>query len=356
MAIARKIIGFYRLDNPFEQYENDYWRLRLINVFLILTHLVYTFFLAFNLIVTHLYANATIDAIGLVVVHGIIYDFRRKRQVQRTSHFTVLNVFILSAAIIFVSEKDFGILFWSIFLPIFAMLLMGKRIGLFYSAGYYIIIIAHLLSSIGNEITSHLVIEFTIVSVILVSLIYYYESSRIQAYEQLEKRSLEDPLTGLYNRRHFDRVFATEFNRLRRSDEPFAFFIMDIDHFKRFNDQYGHHEGDLALKSVSDILNAYMRRSGEVCFRIGGEEFGGIINCQNKREGASYVEQIRRAIQELSIDHSENESFGVVTASFGFVVIEKYEGLSCEQVYKMSDKALYRAKASGRNCVETVSV
>lgn len=209
MSIAQKILGFYRLDNPFEQYENDYWRLRLINVFLILTHLVYTFFLAFNLLVTHLYANATIDAIGLVVVHAIIYDFRKRGLLQRTSHYTVLNVFILSAAIIFVAEKDYGILFWSIYLPIFAMLLLGKRTGLIYSTSYYFIIIAYLLSVMGNEISSHLVIEFTIVSVILVTLIYYYESSRIQAYAQLEQRSLEDPLTGIYNRRHFDSVFVT---------------------------------------------------------------------------------------------------------------------------------------------------
>ena len=344
------------MENPFESHDNDYWRLRLINVFLVLITFVYAFFTVFNLLVTKLYANAVIDIIGLITVHAILFNYRRKKAIQETSHYIAISVFILSAAVIMVAGKDYGILFWSIFLPIFAMLLLGKRMGLYYSITYYAVLFIHLLTNLGNGVTLHLIIEFIIVSALLVAIVYYYESSRIEAYQYLEERALLDPLTGLYNRRHFETVFPAEFNRLKRSGEPFAFFMMDIDRFKEYNDSYGHQEGDRALRSVSDILNAYLRRSGDVAFRLGGEEFGGITNCRDKQRCALYVDQVRSAIQELEIEHCNNGDCGVLTASFGFVIVENYDGLSPEVVHKMADEALYRAKAAGRNRVESISI
>lgn len=356
MEFAKRLLAFYVLDNPFEQHDNDYWRLRLINIFLILIAFVYVFFIVFNLTVTHLYANATVDVIGIITVHAIIWNYRRNKRLQETSHYIAISVFVLSAAVIFVAEKSYGILFWSIFLPLMAMMLMGRRMGLYYSITYYAVLIAHLLSNVGSDVSMHMVVEFAIVSFILVALVYYYESSRIQAYELLKEQVLHDPLTALYNRRHFDNVFPREINRLKRASRPFAFFIMDLDHFKDYNDRYGHQEGDLALKSVSNMLNAYLRRPGDVCFRLGGEEFGGITNCQDEENCTRYVEQIRLAIQELAIEHEANGGMGVLTASFGYVIVRNYHEMTPELIYKMADEALYRAKAAGRNRIETTTV
>jgi diguanylate cyclase (GGDEF)-like protein len=354
--IIRKLLTFYQLNNPFDPEDNDFWRLRMINIFLILITFVYAFFIVFNLYVTHLYANAAVDAIGLLAVHAIIINYRRKQRIQETSHYIVISVFVLSAALIFVAEKNYGILFWSIFLPIFAMMLTGRKLGLYYSITYYAMLVAHLFANLGNGITVHIIVEFVVVSSILVAIIYYYELSRIQAYERLKEQALHDPLTSLYNRRYFDTVFPTEFNRLKREAKPFSFFMMDVDHFKKYNDHYGHHEGDRALKSVSNILNAYLRRPGDACFRLGGEEFGGITSCKDDDNGILYIEQIRSAIQDLEIEHKENGDNGVLTASFGYIVINNYKGLTPELIYKMADEALYRAKASGRNCVSTLTV
>lgn len=356
MEFAKRLLAFYMLANPYEPHDNDYWRLRLINIFLILIAFVYGFFILFNLTVTHLYANATVDIIGMITVHAIIWNYRRKKQLHETSHYISISVFVLSAAVIFVAEKGYGILFWSIFLPLMAMMLMGRRMGLLYSITYYVVLITHLLSGIGDDVSIHMVVEFSIASIILVALIYYYELSRIQAYELLKDQVLHDPLTSLYNRRHFDALFSNEINRMKRTARPFAFFLMDIDHFKDYNDKYGHQEGDLALKSVSNILNAYLRRPGDTCFRLGGEEFGGITSCLDQDNCSQYVEQIRLAIRNLEIEHCCNGDEGVLTASFGYVIIEDYQGMTPELIYKMADDALYRAKAAGRNRVETTIV
>lgn len=356
MDYMQRLLSFYRMDNPFELHDNDYWRLRLINIFLILITFVYSFFIVFNLTITHFYANAIIDAIGLLTVHAILLNYHIRKRVEETSHYITISVFVLSTAVIMVADKDYGILFWSVFLPVFAMMLMGRRMGLYYSITYYAILIAHLFSSMDRGVTLHIIIEFTIVSLILVAILYYYESSRIQAYERLQEQALHDPLTGLYNRRYFNAIFPAEFNRLKRDGMPFAFFMMDIDHFKEYNDHYGHQEGDRALKSVSNILNAYLRRPGDVCFRLGGEEFGGITSCQDKANSIHYVEQIRSAIQEVEIEHRWNGGNGTLTASFGFVLVNNYDGLTPEAIYKMADESLYRAKAVGRNCVDTITI
>lgn len=355
MSSLRNILAFYRLDNPFKPDDNNYWRLRLINIFLILTTFVYVFFTLFNLLVTRLYANATVDIIGLVTIHAILLNYHRKRRVEETSHYITLSVFILSAAVIMVADKDYGILFWSIFLPIFAMMLMGRRIGLYYSVAYYGILIAHLIGSTDKGVSPHVILEFAIVSIVLLAIVYYYESSRIEAYQRLQHQTLHDPLTGLYNRRYFDAIFTTEFHRLRRNGKPFAFFMMDVDYFKDYNDFYGHHEGDLALRAVASILNAHLRRPGDVAFRLGGEEFGAITSCQDNAQCIQYVEQIRTAIQDLKIVHEAKKDDGVLTASFGYIVINDYNGIDPEQVYKLADKALYKAKAGGRNRIETVN-
>lgn len=353
----KKLISFYRLNNPFETHDNDYWRLRQINVFLVLITFIYAFFIVFNLFVTHLYINVVIETIGLLAVFFIIFNYHRKGQVQETSHYIVMCVFIITAALIFVAGKGYGILFWSIFLPIFAMMLTGQRQGLYYSITYYAILFIHLFANLGQgDISAHALIEFVIISAALVAIMYYYEASRIQAYRQLQDQALHDPLTGLYNRRFFDKTFFNEFARLRRSRAPFAFFMMDLDQFKEYNDSYGHLEGDLALKSIANILNAYLRRPGDACFRLGGEEFGGITNCVDIDACVKYVEHIRMAIEGLEITHEANTERGILTASFGLVIVSKYDVITDEDVYRAADEALYKAKANGKNRTEVTFV
>lgn len=349
----RNVVKFFSLPNPLDRWENDYWRLRLINVYLVLTTFVFGFFTLFNLFVVNLYRNAIADIVGLLFVIATFAYYRRSGRVDITSRLVVLNLYLISMAVIIVAPKEYGILFWSIFAPIFSLFLLGRRKGLLHTGLYYAVLVGYLLTQLGTSVSAHLFVEFIMASLILVAVIYYYELNRSEAYALIQRASIEDPLTGVYNRRQFNRLYEEEFRRAERNHTPFIFFIMDIDHFKRYNDNYGHHEGDNALRQLSSLLKHHFRRSGDAVFRLGGEEFGGIINPSEHDNYLGYLEQLRRDIEALAIRH-ESESAGVVTASFGLSISSELDTLTPMAIYQKTDKALYQAKQKGRNRIEMV--
>ncbi len=337
------------LENHYDRSDNDFWRLRLVNVFLLLTLAVFLFFLVFNLTATGLYANAALDLFGLLFVLFILYTHKKTNNLEITATLVLINVALSSLAIIYVAEKDYGIVMWSIFFPVFALFLKGKKTGLAYSLAYYIILLGYLFSVTDIDISMHYFVEIVAVLTILLAVIYYYEYSRFAAYTLLKAASIEDPLTGLYNRRHFNRVFEQEINRCRRSNSPFAFFIMDIDNFKQYNDFYGHIMGDETLQRVSQIIKDSMRRGSDHAFRLGGEEFGGILTGTGSEDYSSLVEKMRCAIESLAMPHEPNVPHGIVTASFGTTTVTDLVTVEPMTVYKLADNALYSAKEQGRN-------
>ena len=170
--------------------------------------------------------------------------------------------------------------------------------------------------------------------------------------EKLEEEVNQDGLTGLYNRRYFDMIFAKELSRARRDKLPFTFVMMDIDHFKQYNDTYGHSEGDNVLKSISKFLNEKLSRAGDFCFRLGGEEFGFFFTGNSLEEVLDYTESICKGIENLHIEHSKNSASPYVTASFGLIHFDyKHIVMDAKDIYIAADKALYRAKENGRNRV-----
>jgi diguanylate cyclase (GGDEF)-like protein len=351
--MLQRLFAPFVLPNPFERSDNDYWRVRLINIYLVLTTFVFSFFTLFNLFVVKLYPNAIADMVGLVFVIGSVLYYRASGRVDITSVLVVANIYLISIAIIIVAPKDYGILFWSIFAPIFSLYLLGRKKGLLYTCGYYAVLIAYLLTQLGSSVSMHLFVEFVIVSLILVAVIYYYELNRSEAYTLVQRAAIEDPLTGVYNRRQFNRLFEEEFRRAEREKRPFIFFIMDIDYFKHYNDSHGHQQGDIALQRIGEALRHHFRRSGDVVFRLGGEEFGGIINPSDDDNYLAYLEQLREAIASLGIEH-RTEVAAVMTASFGLSIIHRPGALTPNEIYKRTDEALYRAKQTGRNRIEMV--
>ena len=157
-----------------------------------------------------------------------------------------------------------------------------------------------------------------------------------------------DGLTGLYNRRYFDKVLATELKRASRYGRVVTLIMIDIDHFKKFNDTYGHQKGDSVLRTVGTILKENSRSSDVVC-RYGGEEIAIILPEQDIKQGFLSAEKLRKT---LVIEAKDIEDVDI-TASFG---ISSTEGkpLSSEELIQKSDKALYLAKQSGRNCTKAL--
>ncbi|MDO9520246.1 MAG: diguanylate cyclase [Pseudohongiella sp.] len=167
---------------------------------------------------------------------------------------------------------------------------------------------------------------------------------------QLAELSISDSLTGLANRRHFDEVLAEEWNRSTRHAHSMAILMIDADHFKAFNDLYGHQAGDDCLQSIAAVIKARVNRPGDLAARYGGEEFSVVLS-ECDRDGALAVANtIHQAIETLNLQH-KNSVYGHITVSIGVASTIPAPTQSAAELLKQADLALYEAKAAGRNRV-----
>lgn len=167
----------------------------------------------------------------------------------------------------------------------------------------------------------------------------------------LEEISITDALTGLYNRRFFNTIIGRELKRAQRNGKMLTFAMMDVDHFKPYNDHYGHQQGDVVLTTIGETLNTLLGRGGDFCFRLGGEEFGILFTSLSQEDGISFAEKIRLTIEELAIEHQWSEVAPVLTLSMGLLFIAPGSEVTVDEMYKQADEALYTAKGKGRNRV-----
>ncbi|MGZ4969919.1 MAG: sensor domain-containing diguanylate cyclase [Methylobacter sp.] len=165
---------------------------------------------------------------------------------------------------------------------------------------------------------------------------------------KLEALSTTDGLTGIANRRCFDKALENEWNRAIRLKQPLALAMIDVDWFKKYNDHYGHQGGDDCLKNIAAVLAANVCRTGDLVARYGGEEFAFIAPSTEGVAALNMANKIRDALQALALPH-EMSGFGRVTASIGVAAIIPEQGLSPDILLKAADEALYSAKDQGRN-------
>ncbi len=169
--------------------------------------------------------------------------------------------------------------------------------------------------------------------------------------DTLEKLSTLDGLTGLFNRRFFDQVLESEWARSSRGNEPLSMILADIDCFKKYNDRYGHLEGDECLKRVARSLAATPQRTCDVVCRYGGEEFCAILPATRLEGALKLAEAMRAAILALAIPHAENANRGCVTISMGVASTIPRKSTTSADLLQMADTLLYHAKNQGRNMV-----
>lgn len=172
-----------------------------------------------------------------------------------------------------------------------------------------------------------------------------------EANEQLDRLSHQDGLTGLGNRRLFDLLLMREMGAARRESRPLTLLLADVDHFKAYNDRYGHVAGDEALRRVAEALASCCHRATDVATRYGGEEFA-LILPDTTEEGARRVAcSIMKAVRGLAIEHSGSASAPCVTLSVGMSSMVPDAETSMAMLLAGADEALYGAKGAGRNCV-----
>ncbi|TGE32196.1 diguanylate cyclase [Desulfosporosinus sp. Sb-LF] len=161
--------------------------------------------------------------------------------------------------------------------------------------------------------------------------------------------SITDSLTGLANRRYFDEALRTEFYRLKRSGSTLSLIMLDVDHFKKFNDWYGHLAGDDCLRHIGTTLKTIVGRVPDIVARYGGEEFVVVLPETDDNGAEALAERIRKTVEELAIPHSTSDTAEYVTVSLGVVTVYTTKISTPEQVVALADEALYCAKKGGRN-------
>jgi len=164
-----------------------------------------------------------------------------------------------------------------------------------------------------------------------------------------------DALTRVANRRQFDEVLRSDFFRLKRTDEPLSLIMLDIDHFKNYNDEYGHLAGDECLRTIGETLKKIVARAHDKVARYGGEEFAVIMPETGARGAFVIAERIRKAVEGQSIPNVAASVSHGVTVSLGVVTAYPSELAAPEKVIELADEALYSAKRKGRNRVESSS-
>ncbi|MEP7261073.1 MAG: diguanylate cyclase [Usitatibacter sp.] len=171
--------------------------------------------------------------------------------------------------------------------------------------------------------------------------------------ERYRELSSIDALTGIANRRTFDTALALEWARALRERQPISLIMADIDHFKLYNDRYGHPAGDICLQQVSRAIDSCTNRAGDLAARYGGEEFAVILPSTDAAAAAVVAERIRAAVAALGLAHETSSVAAFVTISVGLATMTPQQAGQGSSLTAAADRALYRAKDSGRNCVVT---
>ena len=344
----------------------SYRRVILINTILFFTILIFLFFTFFNLAMEK-YLIALFDALAGVSSSYALYHLRRYKKIQIASLIATTNLTLFFILFVYTNGADHFGLIWTIFLPIFAIFLNGKRIGLSFATFFYLVIYAMAYNNICVwseglwQMADFVRLVFS--SLILTYAIYANEfalersDKELQNVRKSEERhisrlkalSVTDELTELYNRRHYNDLAPKLLALAKRRELYVTFFILDIDHFKAYNDNYGHQAGDEALVKVANVIKKHIQRNDDFVFRLGGDEFAGITLSTNPQLTHTYIDNICREVEALKIRHEYSSVSNSISTSIGIVTISPMVTTTLDKLYRKADLNLYKAKEEGKN-------
>jgi len=305
-----------------------------------------------------------------------LYSFN-KNYIKNMQKVALLQIFVVGGGLLsmflFPEENSYKYVFTAnyVLIPSGLFVLTGLR---FYNMLKYIIpltLIVYVIVIVQFEILNTIYYIFLFTAITFIAIVGAYfteiykrklflkEKSTEKLLEELEKvnnrlknLSLTDELTQLNNRRSFNETLKREINRAKRDKQYVAFMMVDIDFFKLYNDNYGHLEGDEALKKVAKSLEQSFQRSQDFVFRLGGEEFGVLLTeCDEKSCKISALTMCEN-IKKLHIEHKKSKINKYITISAGMIYIKVDDTVDENYLIKKADDALYEAKESGRDrCV-----
>jgi len=351
----------------FEEYNPLYTKVLLLYALLFSAVIINLVFVFINLFVNHAYALMWINIFIFIFSSLALYVLRERQDHMLAGYIGNFTLFVGFILVVLLFEGSNYTLIWSYFFAPFAIITLGASRGLQVSFVFIGIVLGISYMGVGIweegrwNLQSYL--RFAVAHLLMLYIIYAIqnryeranakiEKLRQKEKEQLkifEKLSITDPLTMLYNRRFLNEIFPRQLNSARRTERLFAFFLLDMDYFKQYNDSYGHQKGDWALQQVAEVLSSTLRRNEDYAFRIGGEEFAGIIVAEDKKSIEIRVISILQALKVCNIECENALDQGHLTCSVGAYVVEDETEYLFNDIYRATDEALYKAKADGRN-------
>ena len=320
---------------------------RLVYVILLLMIAYFAVIGTLNVLVFAAYGVAALDYAGMLGVLAVLIYFHRSQQLLQASWLVVMLLIAVIMVFIHLAEGRAYSLIWITVLPPVCFFLLGRRAGAWLCGLAFLYVAAYVYINLPHwEPVEFTLGTFLNISEVLAAhwlLFRLYERSRAEAFEEMERLSETDRLTGLYNRSRLDSFMQHEIERHHRDRRPLTLILGDIDHFKRINDQHGHLHGDRVLKTVARLL-ADNTRGSDICGRWGGEEF--LIICPDTPASAAsrVIDKIQEVLGRAELPHGD-----AVTMSFGVATLRAEE--TAELVLHRADDAMYQAKRSGRDQV-----
>ncbi len=355
------------LERPFDAFR------QLLNAAIMTVVLIsLSIFVLFHVFVTGLHYTAILNFIAVFIIASLLFGLYQTKEMGRKGHIMAFMVMVYFILFTYLNQAaEYGLI-WGLFVPFVIITLTGLKAGLRYLLLFYVVIFSMAIWGLDawddKYWTQTSLVRFILASVISLLLTVVMDiantglNHQINKQRKKEKRyadelrrlSTVDALTELYNRHYFKEVLEKKLKELKGSDLYLTFFILDIDHFKLYNDEYGHYQGDDVLKQVATAVHNYIKRQDDLVFRLGGEEFGGLLVTNNPAETSEWISKLKDEVEALQILHSTKAPEKYVTISIGIfsAKVESLDTLNC--IYRIADDALYQAKEQGRNQAQII--
>ncbi|MEA1988005.1 MAG: GGDEF domain-containing protein [Pseudomonadota bacterium] len=350
-----------------EDYPYDAFRQLLSAALMVIMASVLLGFVVLHAFVTELYFNVIVNGIGVVMTLSLLYRLHQTKSMGLIGHTMTVVIISYFPVFTYLNQAQAYSLIWVFFVPFVIIAFVGRKTAFVYLAIFFAILfsmtfwgIDHWDNKEWNELSFLRFVAGSILGVLLALVmdiantdlnkrIHLQRLKERRYNKELRRLSTVDALTQVYNRHYFKEVFENKVREFKDTELYLTFFILDIDHFKLYNDEFGHQQGDEVLQKVAKAIHTYIKRQDDLVFRLGGEEFGGLLITSDPKETSSWVAQLKNEIEALKIAHASGAPEKYLTISIGVfsVKVKNLETVTC--LYRVADKALYKAKHQGRN-------
>ncbi|MBD9499624.1 GGDEF domain-containing protein [Pseudomonas sp. BGr12] len=302
-------------------------------------------------ILQYLAGNLWLAGAELVTCGLLLWAAHRLQRVRRLVPWIIaylLPTFCFILYIIVMPNASASAFVWVYLMPVMAYLLLGKWRGFLLAVPFMLIATLMYLHANHLRLDAPGLIDIgngIFCGVLVIAFMHVYEERRAAAYKQLRHLALTDALTGVASRESFQRALRRCIQEAARYETRLVLVVLDVDHFKNINDQWGHDAGDKALQHLCNRLRHRLRAT-DLIGRLGGEEFGLLLPFTDRFDAKPLVESLRRDIDEAPLMyHGERIE---ISATFGLAEWPG-DGLDADELYRCTDRRLYRGKAEGRN-------